>query len=180
MLWLTLTYFVPIMAFWYQGYADFVKDGGRSDPDFQFLNIFSIGIFIYDPVTTVGIRYYTPEEGANELKWVGRFLGLTVFVNLLMLVWVRRRLLQMSVELDLKTYTNSDFALMGENMRFDDYTHEGMLNAVREHFKNWYDIPEEDIVYITPAFDIDEFYTITEEYNEYKQKRALIDRFMDE
>ena len=170
MLWLTLSYFVPMIAFWYQGYTSLGLDkfAKNPDPGYEFLNIFSIGVWIYDPTTKVGIRYFAADDSVNQIKWVGRFLGLTVFVNLLMLIWVRRRLLQMSVELDLKTYTNSDFAVMGENIRFDDYSHEGMKTQVEHHFKEEYNIDAEDIVYISPAFDIDDFYTITEEYNDFK------------
>lgn len=90
---LSVTYFVPMMFFWSSDYNSIIKNDKKNDPDFNDINIFSIGIFIYDPVTPVGIRYFNPKDRINDLTWVGRFLGLTVFVNLLMLIYVRRKLL---------------------------------------------------------------------------------------
>ena len=61
---------------------------------------------------------------------------------------------------DKQTYTQSDFTVVGRNMKFDDYSAKGMEDEVRNHFKKKYGVY--DIEYICPAFRIGDYFKVVE------------------
>ena len=79
----------------------------------------------------------------------------------------------MANDLDNKTFTQSDFCVIGTNMEFTDYGEDAMHNAIKNYFHEAYGIA--DIEYINPAFDITLYFEVMEKYNFYKGKKGVID-----
>lgn len=119
--------------------------------------IFSIGIFVYDPIDENGIRSFPITSRATLIKWSAVLLLVAIIIFLGALTWVRKHIYQMSIQLDDKLCTQSDFAVMIHKMEFDDDSKEGMESEVKEYFKKNFDIDPRDIVYFCPAFDIEEY-----------------------
>ena len=176
------------MLFWYDAYElihetvteeSYLRETivlGAETHTFSMIGLLSSGIYTYDPTTTYGLRYFGFNERNNGLFYVGLLTCLMCLIMLIGLVMVRTNLLQLGFELDDATYTQSDFAIMGHRMFFDDYSEKGMEDEIREHMKTKYGI--DDIEYICPAFKIRDFFEITEKLEELKTKRALIDIFL--
>jgi hypothetical protein len=101
----------------------------------------------------------------------------SIVVTLLYLIWMRKRILQIALDLDLDAFTPSDFCLMGTNMAFDDYTPDAMEAKIKEIFKEKYNVEEEDVVYVNFSYKIQEFYKQTELYNDLNKKEAVVKAF---
>jgi hypothetical protein len=131
---------------------------GKTDlvDGYSVIGLFSSGIFTYDPTTEDGIRYFDSGEKADLIENVGLLLTIGVLLLFIFLIFIRSNLLTMAVELDKDTYTNSDFAVIGHQMEFNDYSHEGMKAEIEDHFRQHYGI--DGIEYFCPAFDIRDYY----------------------
>lgn len=102
----------------------------------------------------------------NEIEVAGRrvefinimiiLMFVSIVISLFYLIWMRSHLLKYDMQIDEDAFTPSDFCLMGVNMRFDDYSPEGIEKEIRERFKTNYGI--DDIEYVNAAYDIDNFY----------------------
>ena len=103
---------------------------------------------------------------------MSNLLIFSVLVSLVYLIWMRKKLLEEALKLDIDAFTPSDFCLMGMNMKFDDYNPETMKEKVKAHFENKYSIT--DIQYINFAFDIADFYKLTERFNELTKHQMLV------
>ena len=135
---------------------------GKTDlsENFSFIGLFSTGIFIYDPTTEDGIRYFETGRSAEMIDKVGLLLMWGIVLLLLGLIYIQRSLMQTAVELDKETYTQSDFAVIAHGMEFDAYSHESMETQISDHMRRRYDI--EDFEYFCPAFDIQDYFAVVE------------------
>ena len=61
----------------------------------------------------------------------------------------------MSISLDEKLCTQSDFGILISSMEFNDISKAGMEKEVKEYLgKEPYNVPEDQIIYFNPAFNI--------------------------
>jgi hypothetical protein len=93
---------------------------------------------VFDPTTADGLRYFDTGEKQKLIETVGYLLLICVLVLFCTLLYTRRKLLTLAVELDKETYTQSDFAVIGRFMDFHDFTKEGMQQEIEMHFKAKY------------------------------------------
>lgn len=122
---LSLVYFLPMVIIWSGAYMR-LDDVEALLDDFDFIGMFSIGLLTYDPTSEQGIRYFESGDDADMLEYVGLLVTISLVLLFLTLLVVRRKLLNLAVELDKTTYTQSDFAVIGRQMEFYDYSQEGM------------------------------------------------------
>lgn len=101
---LTIVYFIPMIALWYQAYEP-VADGAELDPEFSYIGMFSVGLFTYDPITEDGIRLFETGESADKVEEIGLYLTLGLILLFISLVCVRRSLMNLAIELDKDAYT---------------------------------------------------------------------------
>jgi len=99
----------------------------------------------------------------------------SVFISLFFLIWMRKKLLEEALKLDLDAFTPSDFCLMGTNIKFTDYDPEAMKEKVKAHFEKKYNIS--DVQYVNFAYDIQNFYELTEKYNELSKQQMLVQAY---
>lgn len=118
---LTLVYFLPMVVFWGNAYMS-IADVTDLLEEFSEIGLFSIGILTYDPVTEEGIRYFDSGDQAKMLDYIGLLITISLAVLFIALLCIRRRLQALAVELDKTTYTQSDFAVIGRLMEFNDYS----------------------------------------------------------
>ena len=174
-----------VMAILYWGPLTLSISGGLSEatqfsdiiPDISDVGLNSIGVFFYDPTTDAGIRYFEDSTGPDlaSLQTVGLYLLLCLVILYATLMYIRRNLDRMATDIDATTYTQSDFAIIGRLMEFDDYSEEGMREMIMHHMKEKYDIDE--IEYFTPSFDIRDFYEVNTVYQQWASKKHLIEDF---
>ena len=80
---------------------------------------------------------------------------IAVIVFTIALTCVRYSIYKMSISLDEKLCTQSDFGIMISNMEFSDISKAGMEKEVKEYLgKEPFNVPEDQIIYFNPAFDI--------------------------
>mmetsp|Transcript_33747 Transcript_33747/g.52101 ORF Transcript_33747/g.52101 Transcript_33747/m.52101 type:complete len:118 (+) Transcript_33747:658-1011(+) len=96
----------------------------------------------------------------------------SVVVSMIYLIWMRRTLLAQALKLDLDAFTPSDFCLMGMNMKFSDKDPEMMKEKVMAYFKDKFDI--ETVQYVNFAYDIKDFYKLTETFNSLTKQQMLV------
>ena len=87
------------------------------------------------------------------------------------LIIIRRQLLNKAQDLDRDAYTPSDYCLMGTSMTFDDYAQLSIENHLTSYFKDRFDL---DIVYANATYKIDDFYKVSEKFNELNKKKGII------
>lgn len=125
------------------------------------ISVFTFGALIFDKeisgknVVESGLSFV---KRNNYMKYLLVIFLLAVLISFLWLVYLRKKLLEKAMQLDLDIYTPSDFCLMGKNMKFNDYNPKAIEKAIRDEFKNSYDI--DNIVYVNPVYDIADFYNI--------------------
>lgn len=95
----------------------------------------------------------------------------------LFLIFVRRQLLNKAQDLDRDAYTPADYCLMGTSMAFDDYAQLAVENHLKGYFKDRFDL---DIVYANACYNIDDFYKVSERFNEVSKKKGIIQFFCKE
>jgi len=158
---LSLVYFLPMQFLWNAAFGE-IKEKIAEDDTYSEIGMYSTGIFIYDPTTPVGIRFFDTNDRQQYIYWIGRLLFITVVVTLGGLILVRRNLLKMSIHLDARTFTQSDFCIWGSKMEFNDYSKDAMVAKIKEFFGRRFGV--NDIEYIVPCFNIEEFFEVSNMY----------------
>jgi hypothetical protein len=89
---------------------------------------------------------------------MGILLVTFVIISLIYLIWMRKYLMDLAIELDHKTYTPSDFCLMGIDMIFDSYCPDEIEKEITTVFKEKYNV---DIEYVNTAYTIKNFFDLS-------------------
>ncbi len=121
--WITLIYFVPT-AFNLKTSLD---DFESLDTQDSAIALFSYGAFIHRSDED-SMNLHKRQKAINLLA---ALYFTSVVFSLLYFTWMRRRLLIKITELDDKALTPSDYCLMGMNMKFEDYTAQGMKDVIK-------------------------------------------------
>lgn len=82
---------------------------------------------------------------------------LTTLCSYIWLVFQRKQLFEYAIQFDADVYTPSDFCLIGKNMKFDDYNPEAIKTAIKNKFKEEYEI---DVIYANPVYDIADYNSV--------------------
>lgn len=93
---LIFVYFLPLMVFWMRAYEPMA---GKTDDivTYSIIGLFSTGIFTYDPVTPVGIRFFPFEDRKQYLYEVGLLSAIMCGIMLLGFVIVRRNMIKVGL-----------------------------------------------------------------------------------
>ena len=83
-------------------------------------------------------------------------LFVAILINFVWLIFMRKRLIDKSIAADKENITPSDFCLIGRNMRFKNYSPDGIKKQIHEHFEKTFGIT--NIVYINPVYQVDDIY----------------------
>jgi hypothetical protein len=70
-------------------------------------------------------------------KYVEQYVTLcavSIILMFIILILIRRALLNMAQTLDLGAYTPSDYCIQGSNMKFDDYAHMAIEDSLKDYF----------------------------------------------
>lgn len=85
--------------------------------------------------------------------------------------------MDLAIELDHKTYTPSDFCLMGIDMIFDSYCPDEIEKEITTVFKEKYNV---DIEYVNTAYTIKNFFDLSQKHNELMKLKMLVEGYCAE
>ena len=164
MLILGIVYFIPAAIFIYFSYQDVKSKMSSKDSP---VSVFTFGALIFKDKIKKGDAVKGGLEFAQRNDYMKVLLVvflLAVLISFGWLIFLRKKLLEKALKLDEDIYTPSDFCIMGKNMKFENYNPSKIEEAIRENFKNKFEI--DDIVYVNPVYDIADFYKIFNKQNE--------------
>mmetsp|Transcript_17892 Transcript_17892/g.30407 ORF Transcript_17892/g.30407 Transcript_17892/m.30407 type:complete len:217 (+) Transcript_17892:554-1204(+) len=172
---LTIVYFLPCCVVMYKAYTK-LAEGGLKAMD-NVIAIFSFGVFV-SHTDEQNIKFYPFEDRKQYLDIITILIMASVAISIVYLIWMRQKLLRKSLLMDLDAFTPSDFCLMGLNMHFEDCSPNAIENFLKEHLKDAYGVDE--IEYVNPAYDIDEFYKHSEKINQLQKCMLLVEQYCED
>ena len=89
---------------------------------------------------------------------------------------MRKHLIDLGIKLDTETFSPSDFCVMGTAMEFEGYFQEEIEAEIRAYFYGKYKI---DIVYVNAAYDIKNFYVLTQRLNQLMKMKMLVEGYCE-
>ena len=92
-------------------------------------------------------------------------MSVSIVLMFIILIIIRRSLLNMAQALDLGAYTPSDYCIQGRSMKFDDYAHMAIEDSLKDYFESNFDIEPSHVMYVNPCFSIDDFYQVSDRFN---------------
>ena len=185
MLILAIIYFIPAAVLIYKSYEE-IKAKVKLGPSDSPFSLFTFGALLRNNKEIKMLTKDGKEITANaktamttvlarpeSMQAILVILFVTVIVTYLWLVYLRKKLLEKSIQLDAEVYSPSDFCLMGRNMKFHNYNPDEIEKAIKEEFKLNYEI--DDVIYVNPVYDIADFYEIFNKQNELMKLKLLME-----
>lgn len=73
---------------------------------------------------------------ADYARKMCMFLGISMFLSFIYVIWLRRYLLKMAVEMDQDNLTPSDFCIMGTNIKMDKHDSQHIQDTLKEKLES--------------------------------------------
>lgn len=107
-------------------------------------------------------------------------MSISIIIMFIILIAMRRSLLNMAQQLDLGAYTPSDYCIQGSNMKFDDYAHMAIEDSLKDYFQSNFDIDPSHVMYVNPCFSIDDFYKVSDRFTTVQKHMGIIKAYCQE
>jgi hypothetical protein len=93
---------------------------------------------------------------------------------------MRKRLADKAIALDADVNSPADYCVVAKNLKFKDYSSDGIDETIKNHFKNFYGIEGKDFQYSNPTYNIEDYYNVSSKFDALNKKEQLILAYIKE